>query len=123
MWWKAIIELITSGLGLGTKAIKPDEIRIRNNRIKEPLKIKRVEGKVHAIDIDMELEPWAAKIRTFDLKKRGKRKTVTQKELIQYVKEIIIWGAKIEDIRKTDTEVQLDYEWNGFCYPTEVYKL
>lgn len=116
---KIILDIIKLILGFSTKAISPDEVRIRKSKVKEPKKVRQVQEWIEGQDAD----GWAARVKTLNLGKFGKRKNLTQRELIRYVRHIIEWGAQIEDIRKTNQEVQLDYNRGGICYPTEIFYL
>lgn len=114
-----IFSVINSIANLATKAIKPDSIRERESKINQPVKERQAVEKIQ----NQDKTDWVARVKTFDLKKVGKRKSITQRELIKYVTELIEWGATIEDIRKTDTQIEVDYLRQNICYPTEIFKL
>lgn len=99
--FKIIAQLLSQIFSFGEKAIKPEEVRIKNNQIKEPLKEKHIKEKLERL----EKKDWIAYIEVISPKKNR-----SIKKLIRNLTE---FGAEIQHIEIQDDYLFVKYRKDG----------
>lgn len=98
---RILLELLKAIFSFSEKASKPEEVRIKNNEIKEPLKEKRVEEKLEK----HEKKDWVAYVEV--LQPRHNRK------LKKAIRKLTEWGAEINNIEAQEEYFVIFYTREG----------